>query len=393
MEHRNKDEYTQGNKVELIRGGKPFFDRLVRMIDTAKDCIHLQVYIFDDDETGRMVGEALKKAAARKVSVYVLADGYASQVLSQAFIDELREAGIHFRLFEPLYRSKYFYFGRRLHHKLFVTDGCYAMVGGINITDKYNDMPGVPAWLDFAVFTEGEVVKELEQLCVDTWKDQPDIQKTIPRTSNNTPKNTSPGKSLVSVRRNDWVSRKQQVSATYINMFKEARSHITILSSYFLPGKLLRKHLKDAARRGIRIKVITAGVSDVVLSKYAERFMYDWYLRNGIVIYEYTCAVLHGKISVCDSEWLTVGSYNVNNISAYASIELNLNIRDKDFAVHTEQTLWKIVDKDCREISSDYHSKTTNWLKRIAHWFSYWMVRFMFFVSTFYFRPHGSKRQ
>ncbi|MCZ2460319.1 MAG: phospholipase D-like domain-containing protein, partial [Chitinophagales bacterium] len=144
--------YTKNNKVQLIRGGKEYFDLLLKLIGMAKDTIHLQVYIFDDDETGKKVAEALKTAVQRKVQVYLMADGYASQVMSQKFIDELRAAGIHFRLFEPVFRSKYFYFGRRLHHKVFVVDTRYALVGGLNISDRYNDMPGQPAWLDFALF-------------------------------------------------------------------------------------------------------------------------------------------------------------------------------------------------------------------------------------------------
>jgi cardiolipin synthase len=103
--------------------------------------------------------------------VYLLADGYASQGLSKKLIHELKDAGVNFRFFEPVYRSKYFYFGRRLHHKILVVDTQYAMIGGINISNRYNDMPGHPAWLDFALFVEGEIAKELCILCwkTDAW--------------------------------------------------------------------------------------------------------------------------------------------------------------------------------------------------------------------------------
>jgi len=77
---------------------------------------------------------------------------------------------------------------------------------------------------------------------------------------------------------------------------------------------------------GVIIKVVQAGISDIALSKYAERYMYRWLLRNKVEIYEYQKTVLHGKIAVCDDQWMTVGSYNVNNLSAYASIELNLDV-------------------------------------------------------------------
>ena len=93
----------------------------------------------------------------------------------------------------------------------------------------------------------------------------------------------------------------------------------------------MRRLLTNAAKRGVKIKVITAGPSDIMLAKHAERWMYDWLLRNKIELYEYQPAILHAKVAVCDSEWITIGSYNLNNISAYASIELNLDVHNADF--------------------------------------------------------------
>ena len=94
--------------IQLIRGGKDYFDLLIRLINEATRTIHLQTYIYDDDETGISVANALKAAARRNVAVYLMADGYASQVMSRKFISELRNSGIHFRFFDPLLKSKYF---------------------------------------------------------------------------------------------------------------------------------------------------------------------------------------------------------------------------------------------------------------------------------------------
>ena len=134
--------YTMRNTVKLVRGGKPYFDCLLTTIESARQSIHLQTYIYDDDETGELVASALKAAVKRNVEVYLLADGYASGSMSRSFINGLREAGIHFRFFDPIFKSKYFYFGRRLHHKVVVVDGSFALVGGVNISNRYNDLPG-----------------------------------------------------------------------------------------------------------------------------------------------------------------------------------------------------------------------------------------------------------
>ncbi len=92
-------EYTARSKVKLVRGGREYFDLLFHLINQANENIHLQTYIYEDDETGQMIGNALKAAAKRNVQVYLMADGYASQAMSQKFIDEFREAGIHFYFF------------------------------------------------------------------------------------------------------------------------------------------------------------------------------------------------------------------------------------------------------------------------------------------------------
>src|SRR5687768_16374348 len=95
--------YSRQNKVQLLRGGKPYFDCLMQMIANAKDSIHLQTYIYMDDERGRQVADALKAAVNRQVTVHLLVDGYASKSLSRQFIEVVKKAGIHCRFFEPIF--------------------------------------------------------------------------------------------------------------------------------------------------------------------------------------------------------------------------------------------------------------------------------------------------
>jgi cardiolipin synthase A/B len=382
-----KPQFKTQNRVKLVRGGKEYFNLLLELISKATESIHLQTYIYDDDETGRQVADALKAAAQRNVSVYLLTDGYASQVMSHRFINELKGSGVHFRFFEPIFRSKYFYFGRRMHHKVFVADTKYALVGGVNITNRYNDMPGKPAWLDFSLYTEGEIAKDLCILCWKTWNSFPLKMGITPCEEKKISFDFNTGDtSRVRMRRNDWVRRKNEISATYIEMFRNARSHITILCSYFLPGKVIRRLLRNASKRGVKIKIITAGPSDVMLAKHAERWMYDWLLRNKIELYEYQPAVLHAKVAVCDGEWVTIGSYNLNNISAYASIELNLDVPNPVFATQVEQTLQIILQNECVPITMEKQIRARNIFKQFIRWFSYEFIRFVFYILTFYYK-------
>ncbi len=379
-------KFTNNNKIQLVHGGKEYFDLLLQLIGQATDTIHLQTYIFGNDATGHRVADALKTAAKKGVKVYLLADGYASQSMPQTFIDALCDAGINFRFFEPLIKSKHFYFGRRLHHKIFVADAQYGLTGGVNIADRYNDVAGQPAWLDFGLYAEGEIAKEMCVLCWKTWKGFPVKTRKAPCTITQPINFKGAEPTAVRMRRNDWVLRKNQISGTYFEMLRHAQSHITIVCSYFLPGKIIRNLLSNAAKRGVKIKVVTAGPSDVAIAKHAERWMYDWLLRNNIELYEYQPAVLHAKVAVCDGAWFTIGSYNINNISAYASVEMNLDVRSQRYSKELESMIDVIIQNDSIAITNEAHLKTKNYFKQFVQWCSYQLIRVGFFLVTFYYR-------
>ena len=381
------DKYTAINEVKLIRGGKDYFVALLQLIEKARETIHFQSYIYTDDETGRLVADALKKAVKNKVQVYLLADGYASQNLSASFIEELKSAGIHFRFFEPVFRSSNFYFGRRMHYKVVVVDATHALVGGVNISNKYNDMPGKPAWLDFALLVTGEVSMDLCIQCKKTWKGY-QLSNKIAACRNNLLDNEIQSKNICEVRMrcNDWVWRKNDISRTYFEMLSKATLQVTILCSYFLPGKKIRRQMELAIKKGVTIRIIAAGPSDVILSKYAERWLYNWLLRLGIELYEYQRNVLHAKIAVCDNQWMTIGSYNINDISAYASMELNLDVRNTSFATNAGETLQQLITNDCVRITHENLLKTTNVFKQFVRWLSYQLIRVVIYLFTFYFK-------
>jgi len=379
--------YSDNNKIKLVPGGRTYFDQLIRVISMAEYSIQFQVYIFEDDETGHEVKTALLKAAGRKVQIFLMADGYASQNLSKAFIQDLKEAGIHFRYFEPLFKNRHAYFGRRLHHKIIVVDERYAMLGGINISNHYNDMPGQPAWMDFAVSIEGNMSKQLSAVCQKIWYGLTQAKKVILKKADNlTYDIPSSENALLRLRRNDWVNKKNQIFKSYIEMFGKAKDEIIIMSGYFLPGHIMRKNMAKAVKRGVKVKLILAGISDVMLAKHAERYMYNWVFKNNIELYEYKLSILHGKVSVYDCKWVTIGSFNVNDISAFASIELNMDVSNTDFATLTRNTLQQIIEKDCTQMSKEKYNVETNIFSRFFDHCCYLLIRFLFFLFTFNFK-------
>lgn len=378
---RKSNGYHNRNALHLFHSGRAFFDRLVQMIDEARHSIHLQTYIYQNDSTGNEVAEHLLAAAARGVDVYVLVDGYASQSLPQSFILRMREGGVLLSFFDPLLKSKRFYFGRRMHHKVMVVDNRMAMVGASNIADRYNDLPDIPAWLNMDLYIEGESAAELGAICHRIWNKRTQ-RHPIPWEARPRPESFPEGHAI-RIRRNDWVTMQNQVSRSYLELFRTARTHITIVCSYFLPGTTFRRRMRQAVQRGVKIQVVVAGESDVPLAKHAERYLYRWMLRNGMELYEYQPTVLHAKLATRDGEWMTVGSYNVNDLSAYASLEINVDVRSPAFVQQTEEELQRIIREDCIRILP--HRKH-NVFMQLWEWTTYQSLRLLLFLFTFYFR-------
>ncbi len=367
--------YFTHNTVELVNKGREFFDLLKKLIDKAKESVHIQTYLFGDDKTGSFIAEALMEAAKRKVQVYLLVDGYASQGLSKDFIQKLKDAGVNFRFFEPLFRSRHFYVGRRLHHKIVVIDSKETLVGSMNIADKYNDLGEVDAWFDMAVHIKGEIAMELERVCVRFWSANKWRRTKIPADSKTKQEYPAEYQSPVRVRQNDWINRKGQATSSYFQLFHNAKKSICVVCSYVLPGITLRKQLEHAAGRGVKIKFVLAGVSDVKVVKAAERYLYRWMLRHDMKLFEYQPTILHTKMAIADNELMTLGSYNLNNLSAYASVELNLDIHDPDFVKTVQHEIDTLIKEECKPVDLKlYTTHLFSW-KQLMRWSAYQLTR------------------
>jgi cardiolipin synthase len=381
------NNYFTQNKVTLIHSGHDYFELLLSLINKAKSTIYIQSYILNNDITGTSIIKALIKAAERKVNVFLIVDGMASKKISALYKVIFKNTRIHFKLFEPAFENKNFYLGRRMHQKIVTIDNQYAIVGGLNIADRYNDMPKEKAWLDFAVLVEGNIIEEINDYCYRIWKGLK-YKKTIKSTENDHFHFSDNENCLIRIRRNDWIWHLNEITISYIEMLRTAKKEIIILCSYFIPGKVLRRLLANASSRGVKIVIVTAGPTDILIAKYAERWLYDWILRNNIRIYEYQSTVLHGKIAICDDEWVTVGSYNINNLSAYASIEFNLDIKSNSFAKTVKESINKIIANECVEVTFKYHQLNKNFIKQFSRWMSYQILKLILLTTTFFFKKN-----
>jgi cardiolipin synthase len=364
--------------IDLVHSGDDYFLRMKNIIENTQEEIHLQTYILENDETGTTIATCLKEAARRKVKVYVLLDAYGSAKLPFSFTQDFIKHGISFRFFSPLFSVNNFYVGRRMHHKILVADGQTALIGGINIASKYHGSPDSEPWLDYAAQLKCPAATALQNLCRSLFFKKKGVIKI--KSAFHAADNA-----LVRIIQNDWLAGKTEVCDAYFNAILHAENEIIIAGSYFLPGRRLSGALKKACNSGIKTTLILSGISDVPLIRRAATHLYSSFLRRNMILYEWNKSVLHSKAAVVDNKWATVGSFNLNSLSCYGSIEMNVEVYSSLFAGALRSDFNNIISQ-CRQITFCALRKKSGIANRIANWFSYQIVRTTLFFLTFL--PH-----
>lgn len=365
-------------KVILVHSGEDYFSRARNIILNAQSEIHLQTYIFENDATGIGIINALKQAANRNVKIYVLLDGYGSYSFSKEVMKELKLQGINIRFFSPFFSKNNFYIGRRLHHKIIVTDGNIALIGGINISNNYRGTSTENPWLDYAIqINSNEIATKLQQLCQNIYFKHKRMQSLNTQTVSYLDEET-----LVSILQNDWLKRNKEVARAYVKSIQKAQKEVVIVGCYFLPGQRFTKVLKKAAKRGVKIKLVLSGISDIPLMRNATCHLYSSFLQNNIELYEWNKSVLHGKVAVVDNEWATIGSFNLNHLSSYASIETNVAINSTKFAKILACDLNTVISQ-CEKITHETMKRKGNLFTKTINWLAYQLVRTTLIIITY----------
>jgi cardiolipin synthase len=382
----NPISFSAPETVALVHSGEDYFSRLERIILDAKTEINIQTYIFDYDNIGKKIIAALKIAASRNVKINILLDGFGSFSFPEEVIKELNETGINIRFFSPFFSANSLYIGRRLHHKIIVADSKIALIGGINIADKYHGTRTAEPWLDYAVeLNDQKIALDLQELCEDIY-----LRKRIIRRKEIKSIIGIDEKSIITILQNDWLKRKNQIYNAYIKNIGNAKKEIVIVGSYFLPGKRLLNSLKKASQNGVKIKLILSGISDIPMARRASCHLYAKLLRYNIEIYEWEKSILHGKVAVIDNNWTTIGSFNLNNLSSFASIEMNVGINSDEFANNYLLHLNEIMEQ-CERITPETLEIRYNLTSKFNNWLSYWTTRTIEIMVTYL--PHKRFRK
>ena len=376
--------WRTGNKLTLLRNGAEFFPALLLAIETAQFEIRLETYIFEADEVGLSIANALMHAAQRGVNVGLLIDGFGAKNFPADLRQRLQTAGVYFLFFRPevspfsVKKTRL----RRLHRKLSCFDGRVAFVGGINILSD-DDGEGLAPRYDYAVQVEGPVVSDIQQALARQWRYTSWVQlkkqlfKSFLRVQP-----TVVGDSLARLLVRDNARNRRTIEKSYIDAIQAASSEVLIANAYFLPGRRMRQALIKAAKRGVNVVLLLQDERDHALLQYASWAFYRQFLDAGIDIFQYKSGFMHAKVAVIDGQWATVGSSNIDPFSLLLAREADLVVQDESFAKQLRYDIRLHLQQDATQVVPE-HIKNAGFALRWLVWACYGLVRLLLGITGY----------
>ena len=328
---------TANNDVKLLINGEDKFPVLVKALLNAKNHIHLEYYIYENDITGNEIAEILIKKAKEGVEVRFMYDDFGSHGLGKSFIQRLKRAGVQTA---PFYKIKWYALASRInyrnHRKIIIIDGNVSFVGGINMSDKYrNDLETKNRlyWRDTHLMITGQATAYLQYLFVCDWNFCSNTKLAYSEVY-------FPDTSQQEIIENDVVqiaasgpdSSQPLIFYSLLEAISCAKKSIYITSPYFIPGESLMDALIIAIQSGLDVKVLIPGISDSKMVNTAASAYYTELLQYGAKIYKYNKGFVHAKTMVIDNDLSIIGSANMDYRSFDLNFEVNAMVYSKNIA-------------------------------------------------------------
>ncbi|MEW6571880.1 MAG: phospholipase D-like domain-containing protein [Nitrospirota bacterium] len=348
--------FVEGNKVTLLWKGPESFRTIFDSLRKAKELICLEFYIFRSDDTGRELAEILKQKASEGVKIYVLYDHFGSFGTSRKFWNDLKHVKIHVRASRLFKWKDPFHYIHRDHKKMIIIDGNIAFTGGLNIANEYRGyhrIKSVKSWRDTGIFLEGPVARELLEIFKKSWE----IWKGRAIHFERNVEPVSGGVPVLPIFASSAKGRRRMRRLLYYSINKSQKS-IYLTTAYFAPSRRLLQIIENAVLRGVDVKLLLPGKSDIPPAHYAGRAFFTKLLKMGVRIYNYNKEeILHAKSAVFDGVWIIIGSANLDFQSLRKNDEGNVGIIDEDFG----REMIEIFNEDLKNSEEITLEK---WLKR-----------------------------
>lgn len=359
-----------GNCVQVIIDGDESFLAKKQAIASAQYRVWMETYIFEPDSLGFAIRDELVSAALRGCEVILIYDYFGSSRVGSAFFAPLVQAGGRVFAFNPIWpwRRRGPLLSRD-HRKILIVDDRVAFCGGMNISADYaGPKYGTSRFRDTVISLEGPCIDDLAELFLASLRETSGEDRSFGRGAKRRQQGV-----LIQVLGSNTRRNLHAIQRSMEMTLRRATNYCYFTTPYFMPFDRLRKAMMSAAERGVDVRVLTAGLSDVPLMRMASQHAYGQFLKAGIRIYEMFDKTLHAKTATIDGVYGTVGSYNLDHWSARRNLEVNVSIWDPEIAQRLELDFRNDLLISREVIMSHWESR--NWLSRIKHWFAYQLMR------------------
>jgi cardiolipin synthase len=372
------------SRVELLIDGPATYAAMLDAIAAAQHFIHIETYIFADDNVGQIFADALIAKAGDGVHVRVIFDSLGSLSSAAAFFDDMREAGIEvyeYHSVNPFNGGNPADANVRDHRKLLIVDGVVGFNGGINFSRTHTSRPGqqspserlTDGWRDTHVAVYGPAVAALQQVFEQNWNETENDHSRFDAPPRNLQRAGNDSVLVISAKGGNDIE--SPIYHAYLEAIRLARERVWITQAYFVPDKRLLGELESAARRGVDVRMVVPGLIDSQTVLHASRSHYGSLLKHGVRIYETTTSVLHAKTAVVDGIWATVGSSNLDPRSMLHNDEVNVIILSSNFSQEME-SLFLADQEACKSITLERWTERSfkqRFLEIISRPLSYWL--------------------
>ncbi len=357
----------EGNQVEALLNGDQIFPAMLEAIRGAKKTITLETYIYWSESIGTEFSEALAERARAGVKVHVMLDFMGSMKMDNAQVDKMKAAGVQVQRYHKPVWWKLARMNNRTHRKLLIVDGTVGFTGGVGIADQWRgNAQDEDHWRDSHFRVEGPVVGQMQAVFNDNWTKATGVVLDGPAYFPPLqPKGTMPAQMFSS----SPTGGSESMHLMYLMAITSARETIDLSASYFVPDELTVRTLIAAAKRGVKVRLITPGhIIDSDLVRAASRDRWPELLAAGVQISEYQPTMYHVKTLIVDKLLVSVGSTNFDNRSFSINDEANLNVLDAGFATQMTDVFdadWKLA----KPVTPQALAKRP-WWEHVSTWFA-----------------------
>lgn len=346
---------SQGNHAEVLINGEGKFEKVFEVIEKAVHHIHLEYYIYDNDDIGNRLAGVLIRKAGEGVIVRFLYDDMGSGKIGKKLLGRLKDAGVQV---SPVNKITFRLLANRVnyrdHRKIIIVDGAEVFTGGVNVSDKYINPNPSQYWRDIHLYMKGEAAFYFQFLFFSNWVF---ATEKIPEVSQlYFTKKEGGGTSLIQTAASGPDTQPSIMLST-TSAVLSAKKRIYIVTPYFVPVETVLNAIKQAALSGADVRLMVPKSGDSVIVNAAAYSYYEELLENKVRIFFYKKGFIHAKTMLIDDYFSSVGTANMDVRSQELNFEVNALVFDQKINKKLQDLFHEDMN-DCEEISLE------SWRKR-----------------------------